>query len=648
MGLAVLSLLCGSIALKGDDLLLQASDCEAIPSSFPYPDPSDDGPAILWDNVTNTYVEKLGTFGTILKEGVAHVGTFETVYIIARIAQHYNTTISIVQVDGDPFDLLDNGSIDLTDGNIAVAGMHGDSRRSKNWQAGCDIYVSYFYLMSSKVGPQFADYKSFVTYLHEQLMMCEPIVGCAQLPILAQVLTVTFPGIGIREFSPSCFDYMNSTDEFVIAFGDLGTAAVWSGTYAYKSDMVAPGSYFLRREVPQERKVNVSYIPQDWEIGNEQLAQLFEAGLMDVVLSGYRSAVFAYWKIPWFSFTDCLPQAGFDINPLQEYTGVAKRVLDSSKIRVGVLQWDALPMINTTDPRSARGVIPAIEKYIFSWLSNQFTLPGINIEYATFSSSDLAFQALERGEIDCTSMYFTSGSSVTLSDGKQYIVNKVLDFVVDSKSGISSVDELVDHLTAAPNKKIGLQSAELLDLVTSWTLKNVLFTPVYGTVSELFDQLFSPTANVAALLLTLPYDVPETYIGQYTNFDSALLVPNSAFFRFDKSYSCGDHEWEPQLGEECEVEVEGCQECVCMTDYKQAVDSPVCASDAPLLSTTALLGLVLGGFFLILIVAGVAVFILVFPQCRKKWMREGVLRARRSTMYTRRSAGVSMAPLVNS
>ncbi|KAH3759666.1 hypothetical protein Pelo_8564 [Pelomyxa schiedti] len=684
--LGLLSLFGPTSALRGDDLLLQAldaayvelraeglwheygdqysQDCEAIPSSFPYPDPAQDGPAILWDNSTQQYVEKYGTLATILNEGVVRVGTYENVYIVPalidRIAQHYHTPITVQQVNGDPFDLLDSGAVDMTDGNMAVSGMHGDTRRSEKWQPGCDIYISYFYLMATKVGPQFADYKSFVTYIHEKLMMCEPVMGCAQLPILGQVLTVTFPGIGLQEFSPSCFDYMNSTTDFVITFGDIETAAIWSNTYAYKSDIVAPGSYFLRREVPQSRKVNQSYIPKDWEIGNEQLAQLFEAGLMDVVLSGYRSALFSYWKIPWFSFTDCLPQAGFDIDSLKDYTGVAKRVLDTSRIRVGVLSWDALPMINTTDPKSARGLLPAMEKYIFSWLANQFTLPGIQIEYVVYPSSDLVFQALERGEIDCTSMYFTTGTSVILSDGAPHIVNKAFrascstlgimqDFVVETNSGINSVDELVEFLTAHPHKQIGLQSQDMLNLLTSWTLKSVDFTPIYGTVSELFDQLFSPSADVPALLLTLPYEVPDIYLNRYTHFDSELLVPNSAFFRFDKTYPCGDYEYEPELGEECERTMKGCADnCYCVSGYKAAPDSPVCESDESLLSTTAILGLVFGGVALILIVAGVAGFILVFPQCRKKWMLEGAQRARHSQMYARRSSGVSMAPLVDS
>lgn len=121
----------------------------------------------------------------------------------------------------------------------------------------------------------------------------------------------------------------------------------------------------------------------DWETGNEEFAELYEAGMMNLVRTGYYDDIFAYWNITYYTFQDCLPQGGFHIYEAisgfsvetckvtsLDYTGTASKVLNNCEVHIGTIQWDVMPLYNTTDPTQPRGILTTLEKQIFSWYGN--------------------------------------------------------------------------------------------------------------------------------------------------------------------------------------------------------------------------------------------------------------------------------------
>ena len=50
-----------------------------------------------------------------------------------------------------------------------------------------------------------------------------------------------------------------------------------------------------------------------------------------------------------------------------EYQGTALKILSQQKVSIGVIRWTAMPIINTVDQSSPRGILATMEKQIFSW-----------------------------------------------------------------------------------------------------------------------------------------------------------------------------------------------------------------------------------------------------------------------------------------
>eukprot|EP01106_Pelomyxa_sp_JSP_P010526 TRINITY_DN27917_c0_g1_i1.p1 TRINITY_DN27917_c0_g1~~TRINITY_DN27917_c0_g1_i1.p1 ORF type:complete len:488 (+),score=71.56 TRINITY_DN27917_c0_g1_i1:94-1557(+) len=487
-------------------------------------------------------------------------------------------------------------------------------------------------------------------------MLCQKVEGCAHSVFDTQILNRLFPGIEIIsvEYSVKCVDMIreNNNSTLLLAIVD-DLLECPTDLACFETTYIAPCATFFRKEVLKKNKVSSSVTLANWEIGNQQFALLYESALIALIDQGYISNVFKLWSYPYYWIEDCMTQP-CGVGKLADYYGTAGIVL-GGKVRIGALRWDMMPLIDTTDPKFPQGIIPAIEKQIFTWIATQFSLKAINLSYSIFSSTQEVFLALKSGEVDVTSMFFYIGSFNTENEtvyrrNNEYYTSCTtmgLDsyFVTRISSNFTSSEDLRNYTASNPYQTVGVTDPAT-GWMMAWPLRGLNYTLLMiPDAQELLETLANNTTLIA---VGFPNSLDISAYPTLMQFRSGVVTPCAAFFRRDKSFPCGSDELESYLGEMCETVDPSCAtNCTCDPPYVNNSEAYGCLETKPL-DIYLLVIIVCSGVTTLTVIVVILVLALLIPYLRKRAFVAGAHKMRDSLFFQRRGGTYKPVPVNSS
>eukprot|EP01106_Pelomyxa_sp_JSP_P004688 TRINITY_DN1744_c0_g1_i2.p1 TRINITY_DN1744_c0_g1~~TRINITY_DN1744_c0_g1_i2.p1 ORF type:complete len:336 (+),score=55.08 TRINITY_DN1744_c0_g1_i2:49-1008(+) len=314
-----------------------------------------------------------------------------------------------------------------------------------------------------------------------------------------------------------------------------------------------------------------------------------------------------------------------------------------------------MPMVDMSNESSPMGLIPGVERQVFSWIADQFSLNEIKRVYHIYPSSDLMFQALSRGEIDVTSLFFGTGSSFHDSQNNLFrrrikfrpacsIIGDITEFVVRASDSIHSVDQLRVYMAAHPGMMVATANGAMAEII-SWPLRGLNCTTILIEDTNTLLNIIATNFSFVTVVPPEPFST-ENYTGVLERFESGVISPTAAFFRRDKVYPCDNKVLETVYQEQCEVGDPTCTlNCTCATGYQatEEVNELGCKVISTL-PVFAIVCIALGALASVAIVVAVVAFATI-PFCRKRSYQEGATRMRGALFYTRRSSSQMSSPL---
>lgn len=575
--------------------------------------------------------------------------------IFNRIGQYYlNEQLSTVTVSAstieDCFTLLDNNEVEVTDAVYGVAELINDKRVSVYWRPSCSVLAGRPYLISLPISGV-SDMGEFSDYILHQLELNVPVQACTETTLRIQILKNLFPGITIvsANNTATCRQMVYISSITTMALATLESGDCPTGLACFDPHVVTPAAAFFKRESPEAKKVSSSNLSSAewWETGNEQFAELYEAAMMNLAQMGYIDNAFTFWQEVYYAYEDCVPTGGFKILSLGEYTGTAKRVLENKLVRIGSTTMVAMPMVNMTSVPPT-GLLPGVERQIFSWIADQFSLGEITREYHLYSSTKALFHGLANGEFDVTALFYATGSFFSDDNGNMTrrrvafrpscaLLGDVSEFVVRYSDGINSVSDLRDYMETHPGQLVGTDNAALSGAF-AWPLRHlsygVFYLPddTYGLLSSLMSD-----PNVITVVPNEPFETGN-FTDDVVRFVTGVITPTAAFFRRDKVFPCGNSELDIPVGEECETVDSLCTpNCTCSTGYKLSSDFMGCTEinhdDGmdPVYIVVIVLCVVSVASILV-----AAVTLAIMPYLKRRSFHEGAARQRGAVFFARR------------
>ncbi|KAH3765839.1 TKL protein kinase [Pelomyxa schiedti] len=578
----------------------------------------------------NLLEEILRTQKVYIPAGVGSNTTEALREIIYKINDYYDTSIDIIRVPSNSTELhlLTDEEVDATDSRLLIAGMEKGRKRSVVWRPSCNVYGERLFLVCRQNGEFGAT--NFSKYINELVMLSKPVQGCCTSYVHGQLLKLLFPGISVvlQKTREQCLNYTLYNDTLTLSYGTPEEVATYS-LFGLETDNYFPTASFFRREILEENKINDSYTPQTHETGNDQLGDLYDAALMNFVKTGYYNLLFEYWDMSHYLYLDCIPQGAYNIWTYSECEGTVKHILDTGKVKIGTLMWEAMPLIQQHEAGLAEGLLATLEKQIFTWIGEQFGIETIELEYVPFHTSDETFSALESGVIDVTSMFFFSGAfyrkdNDTLRRNVVFrpscsTVGEPINFVVKKNSGFKSLDDLRAHIAGDDHCRVAVQNEEL-GWIVQWLLRGLNYSLI--TISSTVDIFvaINSSEHWAAGVPTTPFEGHIAEFQQLTYFDSNTIIPTTAFFRRDKQFPCGNGELEKQYGEQCEIGTYGCNASTCKCQTNFVADTFGCKDQSKKLPTlTIALCTIIGGLLLLI---SVLLLVVLFKMNRNNHWRK--------------------------
>ena len=253
--------------------------------------------------------------------------------------------------------------------------------------------------------------------------------------------------------------------------------------------------------------------------------------------------------------------------------GTLARVLQSKKVRIGFVYGNYGNLSN-----GVTGALFDLEVRVAEWIGKLHTGSDKLLEpdWIGFDAAEDMFEALRNGTIDMTgSLYWQGGVDTRTQEPMKHTfrpscsaMSFVMNFTVLKNSTLETVDDLLAYTSPDPVaiSAIAFSSFQFVDEFlrnVSYGVELLRRTTVDDVVADVRSgralagvMPFVSTAHIEALGLR--------YIA------TPYILPFCSFFRRDTALACGDGVVDTALGEECEADGVGCEQCRCTARYLAA------------------------------------------------------------------------------
>eukprot|EP01105_Mastigella_eilhardi_P010730 TRINITY_DN2496_c0_g1_i1.p1 TRINITY_DN2496_c0_g1~~TRINITY_DN2496_c0_g1_i1.p1 ORF type:complete len:1030 (-),score=229.84 TRINITY_DN2496_c0_g1_i1:43-2742(-) len=339
----------------------------------------------------------------------------------------------------------------------------------------------------------------------------------------------------------------------------------------FDSNGLIPGAVFLRRELDPSLKVKDPSTLEYWRLGNENLAQLFEAAQMGLSRTGYRDELLRVWGMATYTGLDCFDsQSGFPIPTATE--GTIDQILHHTfKFRVGHIRT-ANYLLNTMDPSKPSGVLHVLNFAIVEWISRDLHLDhALILEYVTFDTFEEVFAALANGTIDATSNFIAADEvhdgqplAATFRPACSVLTLPMQIYVLPGDQWGCNITNMY-FLYKAASKNLAAKLAAV-GLSNYQTLAATF--PTHTVIKcDTNDEAYTLLRSNEVLAMLSDWERQPAEDVQV--IDSHHTRSYTTYFRRDRLKACGDADIDTLMGEECLPGYDGCtSECVCIAGYQ--------------------------------------------------------------------------------
>ncbi|KAH3766995.1 tyrosine protein kinase [Pelomyxa schiedti] len=331
----------------------------------------------------------------------------------------------------------------------------------------------------------------------------------------------------------------------------------WDG---YPLDFYSPTVIIVPKETRIEDKVAVGGTIENWQQGNEDLANVYDAAVLNMFQWNYFQQHFG--SLTSVRIADCVNGDGFSFQQPRE--GVLATVYTTGIIRVGVSRREEGILLTAVSQNNISGLIVDAEQQICASISVNLG-KFINPQYFYYETDELLLEALATGEIDHTLPVVFEGGVISNGTLKRWVYRSSCisfsDFsYILARTPLATVSEL--PITSS-SKTGGVLSRSCNALKIVYQIR---CTHEYDTMDE---GLAALRGGIIDYLVADAWLIRQANVTGLYNTSTTVMAPRVSFFRKDKVYACGDDIYDASLGEECEVKGFGCsQTCSCMEGFR--------------------------------------------------------------------------------
>ena len=253
--------------------------------------------------------------------------------------------------------------------------------------------------------------------------------------------------------------------------------------------------------------------------------------------------------------------------------GTLARVLRNKKVRIGFVYGNYGNLSN-----GVTGALFDLEVRVAEWIGKLHAGSDrlLEPEWVGFDAAEDMFEALRNGTIDMTgSLYWQGGVDTRTQEPMKHTfrpscsaMSFIMNFTVTAESPLKSVADLLGYTSAGPVpiSALAFSSFQFVDEF----LRNVSYD-VRLLRRTTLDAVVDDLTSGRAVAGVLPFVSPAFLAARgLRNITTPYILPFCSFFRRDRALACGDGVVDTALGEECEADGVGCEQCRCAARYLAA------------------------------------------------------------------------------
>eukprot|EP01105_Mastigella_eilhardi_P012069 TRINITY_DN2777_c0_g1_i6.p1 TRINITY_DN2777_c0_g1~~TRINITY_DN2777_c0_g1_i6.p1 ORF type:complete len:700 (+),score=95.79 TRINITY_DN2777_c0_g1_i6:34-2100(+) len=554
--------------------------------------------------------------------------------VFRRIGLHYGRNLTVrYNLNFSSTDAviaaLDDNVVDASACNYGIGSFSGNVRRATTYRYSCCTTSEDVY-MASSVSSGITSKSDLELRISQTNLKGQAKVGA--------VGTSAFQVIQQLFLTAVVVQYTTDVEAIAALANDISLLAVAAFKPASKPDttnnwysinFVIPRTSFFRKEILLKNKVaNISKVTE-WQTGNQALASVYNAALVWTATLGLRSDIYSRYNISLLGIGDCVTKEGSYTVP-SGTSGTLKQVLDSHKLRIGVMRTESLPLIDSTGD-SPVGALPDVERSIATWISRQYSsfLP-VSTQYTLYDTSDEVFDALGDGSIDVTTAFMFAGGFYSNEARRRNFFPScytTATFMIGFASNTRDIHkDLAHYLSLHPGLALGGVGMGNVQILKTF-YGNLAEIVYFQKTSTAFAAVVS-NQSMVAILTDWMSEPPDGYAANVTQFELPFISPSCAFFRQDIVGGCGDGIVDQSLGEECDSSAGCADNCQCGSGYGVDDRTHECHKNNKKTYTAAIVGGVLGGLVMAVVVVAVVMLVILIPILRHKYRKEGAIAMR--------------------
>eukprot|EP01105_Mastigella_eilhardi_P012862 TRINITY_DN2931_c0_g1_i5.p1 TRINITY_DN2931_c0_g1~~TRINITY_DN2931_c0_g1_i5.p1 ORF type:complete len:441 (+),score=105.10 TRINITY_DN2931_c0_g1_i5:60-1382(+) len=289
-----------------------------------------------------------------------------------RVGVHYGYTLN-VQYDlsfttaDDALDALADGKIDASASNFGQGSFyHGNTRRSDKFRRSCCTYAENVHLASTRASGitsrDVLDATIESVNKYSQAML--GAVGTSTFQSMQQIFINAV--VYLYEDDATALAALNSKKLLAVAAYKHASTDDSASYSWYPIDYILPRSTFFRKESREVDKVKNLTSVENWQVGNEELVDVYNAALVWMVSLGKQADIFSSYNITSVSLGDCVTKEGGYSVPSTP-SGTLGLVLARHQLLIGINELDSAPIVDSISQDQPMGALVDMERAIATW-----------------------------------------------------------------------------------------------------------------------------------------------------------------------------------------------------------------------------------------------------------------------------------------